>query len=133
MNVNTNLQVNQSATGPTSDVTTRQVGATQNRDQVSEVSSAATTTTARPSLEEVQAATKDLSDYLSSVSRALSISVDSELNRPIVTVMDSETEEIVRQIPAEELVAIAKFLKNQGVESTATKEALSGILLKEEG
>ena len=133
INVNSNLQISQSVSGA-ADV--RSSAAQEALAKAATSSASVTPSTSsveKVSMEEIQVAASDLSDYLSSVSRALSISVDSDLNRPIVTVLDSETEEVVRQIPAEELVQIAKFLRSQGVESAATKEALSGILLKEEG
>ena len=70
--------------------------------------------------------------YVDSVSRSLQISVDGELDKPIVTVLDSTTEQVVRQIPSEEIVAIAKFLRSQGAEM-AGKETISGILLNKQG
>ena len=56
-------------------------------------------------MSEVVQAAQDLSEYLSSAARSLQINVDGELESPIVTVLDTETEEVVRQIPSEELVA----------------------------
>jgi flagellar protein FlaG len=47
-------------------------------------------------------------------------------------VLDSATEQVVRQIPSEEIVAIAKFLRSQGDEM-AGKETISGILLNKQG
>jgi len=66
------------------------------------------------------------------VSRSLQISVDGELERPIVTVLDANTEEVIRQIPSEEIVAIAKFLRSQGAD-LAGRDTISGILLNQQG
>ena len=85
-----------------------------------------------PSVQEVRQAAEDVARYVDSVSRSLQISVDGELDKPIVTVLDSATEQVVRQIPSEEIVAIAKFLRSQGAEM-AGKETISGILLNKQG
>jgi flagellar protein FlaG len=89
-------------------------------------------TTEAPSVQEVRQAAEDVARYVDSVSRSLQISVDGELDKPIVTVLDSATEQVVRQIPSEEIVAIAKFLRSQGAEM-AGKETISGILLNKQG
>ena len=88
--------------------------------------------TEAPSVQEVRQAAEDVARYVDSVSRSLQISVDGELDKPIVTVLDSTTEQVVRQIPSEEIVAIAKFLRSQGAEM-AGKETISGILLNKQG
>lgn len=85
-----------------------------------------------PSVQEVRDAADDVARYVESVSRSLQISVDGELEQPIVTVLDTATEQVVRQIPSEEIVAIAKFLRSQGAEM-AGKETISGILLNKQG
>lgn len=85
-----------------------------------------------PSVQEVRQAAEDVAQYVDSVARSLQISVDGELDKPIVTVLDTNTEEVVRQIPSEEIVAIAKFLRSQGAEM-AGKETISGILLNQQG
>ena len=89
-------------------------------------------TTEATSVQEVRQAAEDVARYVDSVSRSLQISVDGELDKPIVTVLDSTTEQVVRQIPSEEIVAIAKFLRSQGAEM-AGKETISGILLNKQG
>ena len=83
----------------------------------------------RPSAQEVVQAAADLSEYLSSASRSLQINVDGELKSPIVTVLDTDTDEVIRQIPSEELVALARFAAKQGADATV----VSGVLINEEG
>ena len=51
------------------------------------------------------------------------------MESPIVTVLDTETEEVVRQIPSEELVALARFAAQQ----TADANVVSGVLINKEG
>ena len=83
----------------------------------------------RPSVSEVVQAAQDLSEYLSSAARSLQINVDGELESPIVTVLDTETEEVLRQIPSEELVALARFAAQQ----TTDANVVSGVLINKEG
>jgi len=83
----------------------------------------------RPSVSEVVQAAQDLSEYLSSAARSLQINVDGELESPIVTVLDTETDEVVRQIPSEELVALARFAAQQ----TTDANVVSGVLINKEG
>ncbi|HJT18919.1 MAG TPA: flagellar protein FlaG [Nitrospira sp.] len=69
---------------------------------------------------------KDLGDILQRVSEELQkagpqlqMEVDSDLGRVIVKVLDSQSGQVIRQIPAQELVSLAKELKS-----------LNGLLVK---
>jgi len=63
--------------------------------------------------------------------RSLSFEIDDDLGRPILSVYDTETRELVRQIPAEEMVRIAVAMQElvQQGESTG---ATAGLLLREQ-
>jgi flagellar protein FlaG len=41
--------------------------------------------------------------------------MDEASGRTVITVKDSETEEIIRQIPPESALALASFLRSEGV------------------
>jgi flagellar protein FlaG len=56
-------------------------------------------------------AVKDINDYVQNVQRDLRFSIDEDSGHTVITVLDSETEEVIRQIPAEEILAIARNLK----------------------
>lgn len=45
------------------------------------------------------------------INRSIEFSVDDDIERTIITVRDKETEEVIRQIPAEELVDISKKMQ----------------------
>lgn len=92
---------------------------------------AAEAAASKPDVEAVRAAAESLSQYIDVSSRSLNITIDQDLREPIVTVLDSETEQIIRQIPSEELLAIAKFIESQAAKQGATPDALTGVLLKE--
>jgi flagellar protein FlaG len=61
-----------------------------------------------------------LNRHAQNVQRELEFKVDEELNRVIITVKDSQTEEVIRQIPPEEVVNMARHLSGDG----------SGVILK---
>ena len=96
-----------------------------------EIQKAAETAASQPSVAEVQQAAADISDYLSVAARSLSVRVDRELDRPVVTVLDSDTEKVVRQIPSEEALAVARFIRDQQLASDQRSE-LAGVILSEQ-
>lgn len=51
-----------------------------------------------------------LNDALQMSKRALQFHVDTDSGRTVITVIDQETEEIIRQIPPEELLSIVNYL-----------------------
>lgn len=67
--------------------------------------------------EQVQQAVAELQSRMKSqMSNNLQFSLDDETGKTIVRVTDGDTGELIRQIPSEELVAIAKALdKMQGL------------------
>ena len=88
----------------------------------------------RESAERLREATRDVSDYIQTVSRSLQISVDNELGSTVVQVFDAETEELIRQIPAEEVLEIARYLRGRlEAASEATGAAIKGLLVDREG
>lgn len=66
---------------------------------------------------------ESLARQLEQQTRQLNFSVDQDVDRMVVRVVDSSTGELVRQIPSEEFIELAKNLRN------ATEETLRGILL----
>lgn len=59
-----------------------------------------------------------LTDRLQSLQRELKFSVDEASGRTVITVRDTETDEIVRQIPAEEAVRLAQRLEDNQADAT---------------
>lgn len=60
---------------------------------------------------EVKQAVSRLNDYVQNMRRDLQFRVDEDSNRVIVTVVDSESGEVIRQIPNEQVLAAANSLK----------------------
>jgi flagellar protein FlaG len=66
---------------------------------------------------DVREAVRYLNEYVQSLRRDLTFTVDEDLDRMIVRVVDAETGELVRQIPAEEMVAVARALRQNAPET----------------
>ena len=66
-----------------------------------------------PPSEEVFAAADSVTAFLqeNTSTRSLKISMNEALDRAVFTVVDSETNEIVRHIPSDEVVAMAEFIE----------------------
>lgn len=76
-----------------------------------ETSKAVERNSSAPSLEKVTQAVKNINKSLQSFSQDLEFSVDSESDRTIVKVVDRKTKEVIRQIPSQETLEIAKDLE----------------------
>ena len=77
--------------------------------------------------EDVAKAVSDISDYVQNISRDLQFQVDNHTGGTIVTVLDHETKEIIRQIPSEEVVAMARYIAENA------PDPVKGLLMNGEG
>ena len=59
---------------------------------------------------ELNNAVKNVSGYIQNITRQLNFSVDEELGRTVVTISDENTGELIRQIPSEDMLTLAKTL-----------------------
>lgn len=66
-----------------------------------------------PDREQVQEAVSRLNDYVQNLSRTLSFRVEEATGRTVIEVYDSETEELIRQIPPEETLRLAETLETE--------------------
>ena len=78
---------------------------------------------------DVKQAAKQVNDFVKQLDRNLEFSVDESSGRVIITVREPETGKIIRQIPPEELLVIAKLVS----ENFASASIPSGILLADKG
>jgi len=60
--------------------------------------------------DKVAKAVSNLNDYVQVIRRELQFRVDEATGRTVVTVLDAETHEVIRQIPREEVLALARHL-----------------------
>jgi len=71
-----------------------------------------------------------MNERFQKLQRNLEFSVEEDLGMVLVKVIDTDTEELVRQIPGEQAVRMAQFMQEQRDESEAT--TAEGLLLKVE-
>lgn len=71
-------------------------------------------------------AVSDISAYAQNLQRDLQFRVDTELGKMIVSVVDSNTNEVIRQIPSEDVLERARFLE----ETASTEGGVDGLLLQ---
>lgn len=62
--------------------------------------------------EEIADAVSSLNDYVQSLRRDLHFIVDEDTGRTVIKVIDSETDEVIRRIPAEEVLNLARYLEH---------------------
>lgn len=56
-------------------------------------------------------AVTQINDHVQNLQRSLQFTVDEASGKDIVTVLDKETEEVIRQFPSEEVLEIARLLR----------------------
>ncbi|MCC5857852.1 MAG: flagellar protein FlaG [Ectothiorhodospiraceae bacterium] len=62
-------------------------------------------------VEDVDTAVREINEFVQIIRRDLQFSVDEHSGRTVITVLDSETQEIVRQIPPEKLMKAAENIE----------------------
>lgn len=101
--------------------------ATQQRQSVQAASEQQAAAKAKKAAEDarLQQAVSDINTYVQSVNREIQFKVDEALplGRTVITVVDLETEETIREIPSKEVQAIAHRL------SEAIGENLQGLII----
>ena len=63
------------------------------------------------SREEARAVAESLEEYMEILKTSIGFSINESPNRIIVTVTNKDTDEIIRQIPSEEMLALQKKMK----------------------
>ena len=69
-----------------------------------------TTQSSQGSREQLNEAVKATNDFVSLVNSAVEFTTDDDTQITVVKVIDKNTKEVIRQIPSEEMLAIAKAL-----------------------
>lgn len=73
------------------------------------------------SLEHLKDAIRSVQEYIRPFNSDLEFSVNDETRQVVVKVIDRETKELIRQIPSEEMLAIAKAL-----------DSIKGLFIKQQ-
>lgn len=100
------------ARASTSTIVSSSVASVTPIQQVTSVNSAVNTISSREAME----AMRQVRDYVKEVVPELDFSIDDNTGRLVVKLMDMSTNEVLRQIPTEEILHVAKMLdKLQGL------------------
>lgn len=63
--------------------------------------------------QQVEEAVSRINEYVQNQQRTIRFSVDEQSGRDVVTVLDQKTDEVIRQIPREEILVVARRLSEQ--------------------
>lgn len=65
---------------------------------------------AQPSRNEVEESVDTLNQFIKSLNNPMLFSIDEDTGKTVVKIVDSSTQEVIKQIPSEEILSIAKAL-----------------------
>lgn len=71
-------------------------------------------------MEKLRAAVEKIQEFVSSTASDIKFSIDEDSGRTVVRVIDRETQEVIRQIPSQEMLDLAQAL-----------DKLQGLLIKQ--
>ena len=63
-----------------------------------------------PSRQQVEEAAKTVNEFLKPINNSINFSLDEDTGITVVKVIDVATKEVIRQIPSEEMLVIAKAI-----------------------
>lgn len=76
--------------------------------------------------------TEKINEILNPLNKELKVEIDEELNIPIFKIINKQTNEVIRQIPLEEILRIAKNMEKLLESQKEGEKYLKGLLLKAE-
>ncbi len=98
----------------------RTVEATPEASRTQEANSPKSTPGTPPTSEQLNQAVKQIQDVIKQTANSLQFSIDEDIGVTVVKVIDTESKKVIRQIPSEEVMDIAKAL-----------DKLQGLLVKQ--
>ena len=126
MTINLTTSMSQNTAPASSDGSGRSAVAAETRQATTELQAeqrqaAADVKPQEPALGEVSQAVSEINDYLQSVNRELRFRVDEALplGRAVISIIDSDTQETIREIPSKEALALAQRLQEERLSETA--------------
>ncbi len=101
-------------------MSSKNVSASASSPQAAPAESAAPQLSPEKQRAEVESATQAVRNFVQPIANNLEFSVDDDTGKTVIKVMDSSTKEVIRQIPSEEILEIARAL-----------DRLQGLLLRQ--
>lgn len=80
---------------------------------------------------EVRQAVSKINEIVQSVQRDLSFNMDEDSGKTVIRVVDTESGELIRQIPSEEVLAIASHLREIQEDAVSQGEIGQGLLFSD--
>ncbi len=80
---------------------------------------------------EISKAVTEINKIVQSIQRDLSFNLDEDSGQTVIRVVDSETGELIRQIPSEEALAIAIHLRDLQQDTVGRSEIGQGLLFSD--
>lgn len=80
---------------------------------------------------ELREAVSQINNFVQKVQRDLSFSMDEGSGRTIIKVIESNSGKLVRQIPSEEVLALATYLQDVNKDTSGSGEIPQGILFSD--
>jgi flagellar protein FlaG len=77
---------------------------------------------------ELDQAIENVAGYVQNIARDINFSVDVDTNKPVVTVTDQLSGEVIRKIPNEEMIEISKNLED--AQRRSTDKVHKGLLFE---
>ncbi len=78
---------------------------------------------AAPALSDVNRAVKSLNNFTSALNTGVSFNVDHSSGTLVIRIVDNNTQQLIRQIPSEQVLASAQIISNN------TSSAQTGVLI----
>ena len=82
----------------------------RDKDSVVEADIKASTPAPTPTREQVEQAAARVTEVLRGTTSRLEIDIDPDLHKAVIKILNGESGEIIRQIPAQELLDLAKYI-----------------------
>ncbi len=73
-----------------------------------------------------------INKILTSINKALKIEIDKDLNIPVYKIIDLQTQEVLKQIPLEDILKLKKAITEILSKEMQNQEALKGLFLEKE-
>jgi len=98
------------ATDTSSTKATTTLSETQTTDSSSPTKTNGSTSKAKPSDEDIKRATDDLQQRVNKLTPELKFSIDKSSGEAVITLTDRNTDEVIRQIPSKEALALTRAM-----------------------
>ena len=100
---------------------TARSSATTSPNAISDTSRVTDAPAAKPTLDQVKQAVDQVQQIVRPLAQSLQFSIDEDTHNTVVKIVDTETNKVIRQIPSEEMLQMAKALDN-----------FTGLLMKQQ-